>query len=1049
MPWKKALSTFICLSATTLLGVDVSDEAGLDAALNSNAATINFTGSFALSTSPFPVNSTSTFVPVLQTTTINGNGLNINGASGIRGFFVRGGTVIINNMIFDRLSHIGGTGGTGARGGGGGGGFGGALFVGDGTTVTLCNPKFENASATGGNGGNGAILSQGSGGGGGFLGNGGTAATSSGACAGGGGFFGDGGGTNLTFLSVDGGGGGGGFQSDGATGSGVSTTTDGGGAGGGGQVADENGGAGGSGGGGGVNNDSISGPGGNGGTAGADGSVGVGGATGGTGSTNTSGSGGGGGGASDTASGSGGDGGDGVDGSGGGGAGITSNPAALDGVGGNGGDFGGGGGSGRNNTGIIGGTGGFGGGGGGSRSTMLPGGGFGGGGGAATGGAALGGFGGGNGGNALALANPAGGGGGAGFGGAIFIQRGGTLTLEGNVDFSGSSVTGGSPGVGGSATAGSTAGTDIFMMSGSDLTFDISSDVILQNPIEGNQGDESPGAPVLTNTGGLTKKGPALLSLTGDNTFTGTTTVEAGELQINSSVVSDIVVESGGTLTGSFTCNLDVSDANGGNLTNNGIVSPGVNGVGTIALTGEYTQSATGTLVVDITPTGNVNDFIMGATQAALAGTMDVVVGPGNYIAGTTYLVIDAPTNGTTFDTVIETGGFGQLIDIQVDYSSVIITVLTTSLFDDQVINSGPASDVVNCIRSADITPNSDFALMVETLGTLNDSQVNAALTSLSAVRYGALEWINARNNSYAADILSQHLFELCCSPRDCCSCDCDSNAWVTVFGNIMDNKKQLDNLRRYNADAIGLLTGVDFCCGDRFTYGAAFGYTHTHLLWRNNGGGGNLNSYYGALYASWLCHYFSMDLSVLGGGSDNDLDRKITFAEVDRTAKGDFWNYFVTGHLGLKANWCWCDSVFEPFAVADYHYYTHGSFSEKGADSLNLRVRSKDQHMMRGEAGMLWYIETDCGCYCVAPYLGLSWVGEFPIGKSRQPASFTGQSCVIDALSYDSSVQLGAPQAGIKWSHCNGASFSLGYKGLFNSSTRINQMEGRLEWIF
>ncbi|MDN3506100.1 MAG: autotransporter domain-containing protein [Simkaniaceae bacterium] len=728
------------------------------------------------------------------------------------------------------------------------------------------------------------------------------------------------------------------------------------------------------------------------------------------------------------------------------------------GAGGNGG-FGGGGGNGG--FGGTGGDGGFGGGGGADQGGGGGNGGFGGGGsfGGGTGGdggfgggggqdfvgvGGFGGFGGGDGGFG-------GGGRGAGFGGAIFIQRGGDLTIEGSVFFSGSSATAGTNGSSNTdPLAGFGAlGQDIFMMSGSSLTFDISSDVFLENPIEGNQGNEAPDGFVATNTQGLTKKGPALLSLTGDNTYTGTTTVEEGELRINNSVVSNIVVEEQGTLSGNFSCKVDATGNNGGNLTNHGVITPGINDVGTISVEGEFSQSATGTLVVDITPTGNNNDFIMGASAATLAGTMDVILGPGNYIAGTTYLVIDAPTNGTTFDVVTETGGLGQLVDIRVDYSSVVITIETTRLFEDQIIDSGPASDVANCIRVDDIVPNSDFALMVEALGTLSNSEVNVALSSLSAIRYGALEWINARNNSLSADILSQHLFELSCSPRDCCSCDCNANIWMTVFGNIMDNRKSLDYLSRYTANAVGALAGVDFCCGDRFYYGAAFGYTHTHLIWKNNRGSGDLNSLYGALYGSWICEYLSADLSVLGGGSDNDLDRRISFAQVDRTAKSDFWNYFVTAHMGLKSSWCCCAGVFEPFALTDYHFYTHGSFTEKGAQSLNLRVLSKDQHMMRGEAGLLWYIESDCDTYCFAPYLGLSWVGEFPLNESKQPASFTGQSCVIKALSFDSSVQLGAPQAGIKWSHCNGASFSLGYKGLFNGSTRINQFDGRFDWVF
>ena len=84
-----------------------------------------------------------------------------------------------------------------------------------------------------------------------------------------------------------------------------------------------------------------------------------------------------------------------------------------------------------------------------------------------------------------------------------------------------------------------------------------------------------------------------------------------------------------------------------------------------------------------------------------------------------------------------------------------------------------------------------------------------------------------------------------------------------------------------------------------------------------------------------------------------------------------------------------------------------------------------------------------------MGPYLGVSWVGEFPLNKSMQKAHFVHQSCEMDVTSYHTSVQLVSPQAGFKWTYTDGYSFILGYRGLYNSKTRINQVEGRLEWIY
>lgn len=106
--------------------------------------------------------------------TIEGNGNMVSGNNLYRVFFVKSGTVIIQNMTIANGKALGGAGGK--KGGGGGAGLGGGLFVYDGT-VNVNSVSFTNNNATGGNGGDdsGSFYS---GGGGGMGGNGGDSAGS-------------------------------------------------------------------------------------------------------------------------------------------------------------------------------------------------------------------------------------------------------------------------------------------------------------------------------------------------------------------------------------------------------------------------------------------------------------------------------------------------------------------------------------------------------------------------------------------------------------------------------------------------------------------------------------------------------------------------------------------------------------------------------------------------------------------------------------------------------------------------------------------------------
>ncbi len=214
-----------------------------------------------------------------------------------------------------------------------------------------------------------------------------------------------------------------------------------------------------------------------------------------------------------------------------GGVGTTNN--GIFGTGSSAGDggFGGGGGGGGGFR-PVGGVGGFGGGGGGGGSTFGGGsGGFGGGGGGggvgriqttglSGGGGGPGGFGGGNG---AAQFFGGSGGGGLGAGGDIFVQQGGSLTIEGG------SLTGGTvtPGLGaGAAGDGSAYGSGIFIQGNQSISFAPPTDQTLTiNDVIADQSGSGGAGSVIVD-------GAGTVVLDATNTFTGGITLEQGTLDL-------------------------------------------------------------------------------------------------------------------------------------------------------------------------------------------------------------------------------------------------------------------------------------------------------------------------------------------------------------------------------------------------------------------------------------------------------------------------------------------------------------------------------------
>jgi autotransporter-associated beta strand protein len=119
--------------------------------------------------------------------------------------------------------------------------------------------------------------------------------------------------------------------------------------------------------------------------------------------------------------------------------------------------------------------------------------------------------------------------------------------------------------------------------------------------------------------GSLTKIGSGTLDLTGSNTYTGNTNVNAGVLKVDGSITSNTSVNSGGTLAGTGTIH--------GNVTNNGgTVSPG-DAPGTLTVTGNYTQQASSTLLIDIAGHSPGQLSVLNVLgNANLNGTLDPVL---------------------------------------------------------------------------------------------------------------------------------------------------------------------------------------------------------------------------------------------------------------------------------------------------------------------------------------------------------------------------------------------------------------------------------------
>ncbi|MEY2151550.1 autotransporter domain-containing protein [Rhodanobacter sp. 115] len=374
----------------------------------------------------------------------------------------------------------------------------------------------------------------------------------------------------------------------------------------------------------------------------------------------------------------------------------------------------------------------------------------------------------------------------------------------------------------------------------------------------------------LSGHGTLLKSGAGTLTVNGTNPFAGTTTVQAGSLVVGDDSHASATL--GGTVTVTAGATLGGIGTLGG-LDLAGTLSPG-NSVGTLHVSGNATLEQGASMRIDATPDGHADQLAVGGKVDILGGSALVLAQPGNWAPRTDYTIVTAAG-----------GVSGQFTSASTSLAFLMPVLSYTA-------NAVNLSLQRNDIGFADVghTPNQKAAAHgAESLGwgtpvydalvKLDAPQARHAFDQLSGEIYPGTLAALAEDDRYVRDAINRHLLGLGEGTEGRTADGTD--AWLSGWGHWGRDDGD-GNAASLRANGSGLLLGVDRTVGMDSRLGLLLGHGQNSLDVDQRASSAHVRSRQLGVYGDTSFGALQLRAAAIHAWQDVDTQRTAAFPGFD-----------------------------------------------------------------------------------------------------------------------------------------------------------------------